>query len=259
MKIKFYKYQGAGNDFVMIDDRQKNLKLSTANINFLCDRHFGIGADGLIVLQNDEIADFKMIYYNSDGNESTMCGNGGRCLAQFAHDLSVKTNEMNFNAIDGLHQAKILPNQVALQMIDVEKVENFEHYQFLNTGSPHHISFQKNIDALDVKTLGREIRYGAPYFEEGSNVNFVEISGANQLKIRTYERGVEDETLACGTGVTAAAIAAYEKGVVNELPIKVKALGGDLEVNFEKRNDTYQNVWLTGPAKFVFEGTIEIN
>lgn len=259
LKIRFFKYQGAGNDFVMLDDRNIRYDLDQAQIAKICNRHFGVGADGLILLRQDEQADFRMVYYNADGRESTMCGNGGRCIAQFAYDLQVvKSSDMTFFAIDGLHHAKILDHAVALQMVDVGEVQKYPTHYFLNTGSPHHVAFVEALDELDVKTKGKQIRYGAPYFENGSNVNFVEIQD-NILVIRTYERGVEDETLACGTGVTAAAIVAYEQQLITDLPIKVKALGGNLEVNFEKVNQTYRKVWLTGPAKFVFEGIIDLN
>ena len=259
MKINFYKYQGAGNDFVMIDDREEKFVINQEKIAALCDRNFGIGGDGLILLRNHPTEDFQMVYFNSDGNESTMCGNGGRCIAQFAYDLGLTENKMTFQAIDGLHHAEIQPNKVALQMIDVNEVENHPTHYFMNTGSPHHVEFSDSINAIDVFAKGKEIRYGSPYFENGSNVNFVELIADNHLAIRTYERGVEDETLACGTGVTAAAIAAFDKGLVNKVPVKVDALGGNLEVNFEQDQHQYKNVWLIGPAKKVFKGSITVD
>ena len=259
LKISFYKYQGAGNDFVMIDDRQGNFPQRGEIIQSLCDRHFGIGADGLILLQNDKDTDFRMVYFNSDGRESTMCGNGGRCIAKFAKDLGLIQNETFFNAIDGEHSAKIDEKEIHLKMSNVPEVQMFENHLFLNTGSPHHIEFSKDISEVDVKNYGRKIRYGAPYFEEGTNVNFVELINENTLKIRTYERGVEDETLACGTGITAAAIAAYDSGKILKNEIRVLAEGGNLSVKFEKNvSGGYENVWLTGPAKRVFEGEIEV-
>ena len=258
MKIKFYKYQGAGNDFVMIDNRDNKFPASTSTIAKLCDRNFGIGGDGLILLENDPELDFKMVYYNSDGNESTMCGNGGRCIVRFAHDLDVVSDNMSFNAIDGLHHATVDNETIRLQMINVDEVEDHDRYLFLNTGSPHHIEFVKDIKNVDVYNQGKSIRNGAPYYEKGSNVNFVEVLPDNQLKIRTYERGVEDETLACGTGITAAAIASYVRGFVKSNLINVEALGGKLSVNFDEKNNTFENVWLNGPAKRVFEGEIEI-
>ena len=258
MKLKFSKYQGAGNDFVMIDDRQQTFPISTKLINRLCDRHFGVGADGLILLQNDTESDFKMVYFNSDGNESTMCGNGGRCIIRFANDLDVASENMTFTAIDGLHHGIVDNNVIRLQMIDVDEVEDHDHYLFMNTGSPHHVEFVNKVEDVDVYNRGKEIRNGSPYFEKGSNVNFVEVTPDNNLKIRTYERGVENETLACGTGITAAAISAYVKNLVDKKSIEIKALGGDLSVNFEENNHKFVNVWLNGPAVKVFDGEIEI-
>jgi len=258
VKIKFYKYQGAGNDFVMIDNRENLFPIHTATIAKLCDRNFGIGGDGLILLENDAELDFKMVYFNSDGNESTMCGNGGRCIVRFAHDLEVASDNMTFNAIDGLHHAKVDGETIRLQMINIDEVEDHDRYLFMNTGSPHHVEFVNNVKEVDVFNRGKSIRYGAPYYEKGSNVNFVEVLPDNQLKIRTYERGVENETLACGTGITAAAIASYVRGFVKSNDIAVQALGGKLSVNFEEKNNTFENVWLNGPAVRVFEGEIDL-
>ena len=242
----------------MIDDREKTFPISTELINRLCDRNFGIGADGLILLQNDNELDFRMVYFNSDGNESTMCGNGGRCIIRFANDLDVASENMTFTAIDGLHHGIVDNNVIRLQMIDVDEVEDHDHYLFMNTGSPHHVEFVEKVDDVDVYNRGKEIRNGSPYFEKGSNVNFVEVMPDNNLRIRTYERGVENETLACGTGITAAAISAYVKNLVDKKSIEIKALGGDLSVNFEENNHKFVNVWLNGPAVKVFEGEIEI-
>lgn len=258
MKLQFFKYQGAGNDFVMIDNRLSGLNLSTKQIEQLCDRHFGVGADGLILLEKDPQTDFRMVYYNSDGRESTMCGNGGRCIAQFAFDLEAAPAQMTFLAVDGVHQAIVQQEEVQLQMIDVHQITLETNYTFLNTGSPHHVVFVNDVKGIDVFNEGKQIRYGAPYFDEGTNVNFVEVMGENHLSIRTYERGVEDETLACGTGITAAAIAAYSRGLVYNNLIKVDALGGKLSVSFDEKNNTFEQVWLNGPARQVFEGVIEI-
>ena len=258
MKIKFYKYQGAGNDFVMIDNREGNFPVNKEVIEKLCDRNFGIGGDGLILLENDDKVDFKMVYFNSDGNESTMCGNGGRCIVRFAHDLNVSAEKMTFNAIDGLHHAIVDGDTIRLQMIDVHEVEDHDRYLFMNTGSPHHVEFVPKVDEVDVYKKGKKIRNGSPYFEIGSNVNFVEVLPNKTLKIRTYERGVENETLACGTGITAAAIASYIRGFVTDNPISIEAVGGKLSVNFDEKNNTFENVWLNGPAVRVFEGEIEI-
>lgn len=259
MKIPFFKYQGAGNDFVMIDDRSETFPQDNHQIESLCDRHFGIGSDGLILLQNDPNSDFKMVYFNSDGRQSTMCGNGGRCIVRFAHDLGLIQDATSFQAIDGLHEAFLHPDAVELKMTNVSEVQVYENHLFLNTGSPHHVEFVENLEILDVKRMGKQIRYGSPYFDEGSNVNFVEINSENSLKIKTYERGVEDETLACGTGITAAAIAAFEAGKISTSEVKVSAVGGELNVKFEKNNSGgYENVWLIGPAEFVFGGEIEV-
>lgn len=243
----------------MIDNRSLNFRAETEIISKLCDRHFGIGADGLILLQNSENAEFEMVYYNSDGRIGSMCGNGGRCTVSFAKNLGIIGDKTFFLATDGYHQAEINNDIIRLEMRPVSEIKKFDNHLFLNTGSPHHIEFVDDVKLVDVKTEGAKIRYGAPYFEEGSNVNFVQILNGNSIRIRTYERGVEDETLACGTGVTAAAIAAFESGAINTNEVNVSAVGGDLKVSFSKTEDgTYQNIWLSGPAEFVFKGEIEI-
>lgn len=259
MDLRFYKYQGAGNDFVMIDDRSHLFPQRKDFIEQLCNRHFGIGADGLILLQKEVNADFKMVYFNSDGRESTMCGNGGRCIVRFAKDLGLINSKTSFQAIDGLHEAILEKDKIHLKMSNVSQVDDFSSHLFLNTGSPHHVEFVQEVLQVDVKNKGNQIRYGAPYFEEGANVNFVEIVNENTLKIRTYERGVEDETLACGTGITAAAIAVFESGKLATNEVNVSAVGGELRVKFEKNSSGgYENIWLTGPAEFVFEGSFEV-
>ncbi|WBU89425.1 diaminopimelate epimerase [Cellulophaga omnivescoria] len=255
MQITFYKYQGTGNDFVMIDNRSLSFpKEDTKLINKLCDRKFGVGADGLILLENDEELDFKMVYYNADGNESTMCGNGGRCLVAFANFLGVIKEKTTFNAVDGLHNATINADIVSLQMIDVENVKEKENYSFLNTGSPHHVQLVDDVTNFDVFTEGKKIRYGL-YGEAGSNINFV-AKNDNGYTVRTYERGVEDETLSCGTGVTAVAIAMHKSKNTNLTTIPIKVMGGNLEISFTVDKDGYKNVFLTGPAKQVFKGEI---
>ncbi|WP_066225309.1 diaminopimelate epimerase [Formosa haliotis] len=258
MTHTFYKYQGTGNDFVMIDNRENTFnKQDIALINRLCDRRFGIGADGLILLENHPEVDFRMVYYNADGNESTMCGNGGRCLSQFAKDLKVIDQKGSFEAIDGMHHVEFDGDLVRLQMQDVFTVENHESYVFLNTGSPHHVQFENNIETFDIKTLGRNIRNGAPYYKEGTNVNFVKKLSNNEFQVRTYERGVEDETLSCGTGVTAVAIAMHYLGETEAETVHLKVQGGALQVSFNLSDEGYTNVWLIGPAKQVFKGEIE--
>lgn len=256
MKNKFYKYQGTGNDFVMIDNRDLHFpQKDVALVNHLCDRRFGIGADGLILLNPSDTYDFTMVYYNADGNEGTMCGNGGRCLVAFAHDLGVIKNSTTFDAIDGLHHATIENGLVNLQMIDVDTIDIHDAYAFLDTGSPHHVQLVENIGSYDVFTNGRNIRNGAPYFEEGANVNFAEAIDENTYRVRTYERGVEDETLACGTGVTAVAIAMHAQNKTDKNRIKLHVEGGELEVSFQNNGNAYSDVFLKGPAKYVFEGT----
>ena len=260
MEYKLSKYQGTGNDFVMIDNRlnffpKNNIQL----IEKMCDRRFGVGADGLILLENDADADFKMVYYNSDGNESSMCGNGGRCIVAFAKMLQIIDAKAVFNAIDGLHQATILEDgNVSLQMKEVDEVKIEKDYVFLNTGSPHHVLLVDDLDNLDVKTNGAKIRYSDLYGRAGSNVNFVKQLSENHFALRTYERGVEDETLSCGTGATAVAIAMNAIGKTAAKEIHLDVQGGKLKVSFEKQNDIYTNVFLEGPATFVFEGTINL-
>ncbi len=257
MQQDFYKYQGTGNDFVMIDNRQQSFdKNNTKHIKHLCDRRFGIGADGLILLENHPDLDFKMVYYNADGNESSMCGNGGRCLVAFAKQLGVIRDKAVFEAVDGLHHATIENDVVKLQMQEVSNVETHKTHIFLNTGSPHHVQFEDKINDFDIKTIGAKIRYGAPYNEAGSNVNFVKKLSDSSFRVRTYERGVEDETLSCGTGVTAVAIAMHAISETNESLIDLEVEGGKLQVCFDVENGVYKNVWLIGPAKFVFKGDI---
>jgi diaminopimelate epimerase len=255
MEFEFYKYQGTGNDFIMIDNRNLLFPKNDIDlINGLCDRRFGIGADGLILLENSEEEDFTMVYYNADGREGSMCGNGGRCIVAFAKQLGIIENETTFNAIDGLHFASIENELVSLKMIDVDSIETSNNHQFLDTGSPHHINFLDDISEIDVKKMGAEIRYGAPYFETGTNVNFVEQIAYDTFKVRTYERGVEDETMACGTGVTAVAIAANDSRKTAANSIKVEVLGGFLEVSFKKEGNVYTEIYLKGPAEFVYRG-----
>ena len=257
MEHTFYKYQGTGNDFVMIDNRQHNFpKNDTKRIEHLCDRRFGIGADGLILLENHTDLDFKMVYYNADGNESSMCGNGGRCLVAFAKHLGLIKDKAVFEAIDGLHHATIENDMVKLQMLDVDVVEKHKNHTFLNTGSPHHVQFEDHINDFDIKTVGAKIRYGEPYIKAGSNVNFVKKISDSSFRVRTYERGVEDETLSCGTGVTAVAIAMHAIGETSKNRIDLEVEGGKLQVSFDVENGVYKNVWLIGPAKFVFKGNI---
>lgn len=258
MKFDFYKYQGTGNDFIIVDNRNKDINLSKDDIEKICHRRFGIGADGLMLLENHAAYDFNMRYFNSDGNESTMCGNGGRCLVAFAKHLGIIENHAIFYSIDGIHKADINNDIVSLEMQNVSSVNKVNNNFFLNTGSPHYVTFKSNIEDLDVFNRGREIRYSAEFSPEGTNVNFVEIID-NKLFVRTYERGVEDETYSCGTGVTASAIAANLNLETDKTSYDVLTKGGELNIRFTKVDkNTFKDIWLTGPAKFVFKGTIEI-
>jgi len=259
MQITFYKYQGTGNDFIMIDNRQNLFpKNEHKLISRLCDRKFGIGADGLILLEASDNYDFTMKYYNADGNEGSMCGNGGRCIVAFANFLKIINTNTIFNAVDGVHKANIVGDLVSLKMNDVSTIKEFSDELFLDTGSPHHITYVNNISSVDVKSKGKEIRYGAPYLEKGTNVNFVEQKNENTFSVRTYERGVENETLSCGTGVTAVAIASHRAKKTNQNTIILETLGGSLEVSFTCDNNYYKNVFLKGKASLVYSGTIEI-
>jgi len=259
MQVKFYKYQGAGNDFVMIDNRKQWFdKTNQKLIEKLCDRKFGIGSDGLICLENESNFDFKMIYFNADGNESTMCGNGGRCIVAFAKYLNIINDKANFIAIDGVHKALINNGIVSLQMQNVSNILLNDDYVYLNSGSPHHINYFNNIGKLDVKQLGSKIRYSEPYLNEGTNVNFVEQLNNDTFKVRTYERGVENETLSCGTGATAVAIASHRTGKTDKSVINLKTKGGSLKVSFTENNGIYKNVYLEGSAVQVFEGKTTI-
>lgn len=261
MIVPFYKYHGTGNDFILIDNRTGVFSfLDQERVKFLCDRHFGIGADGLMLLENEINFDFKMVYYNSDGNESTMCGNGGRCISAFAKKLDIVKDKASFVAIDGPHEVKFLPdNIVSLKMKDVKEMEIGDDYFYLNTGSPHYVLHSNDIENESVFEKGKSIRNNERFKEEGTNVNFIQ-KFDDYLYVRTYERGVEDETLSCGTGVTAAALSAAAIGMsTSRNACAIKTPGGDLNVTFSRvLENTFYNIWLEGPAKFVFNGSIEI-
>lgn len=259
MTITFYKYQGTGNDFIIIDNR--NLIFDRKNktlIEKLCHRKFGIGADGFMLLQNRTGYDFEMVYYNADGNESSMCGNGGRCIVDFARELKIIKDKAHFIAIDGEHEAHLKGNSVSLKMNDVKNIEIHPDFYFLNTGSSHYVEFVKDIEHVDVFEKGKEIRYNDRFKKEGTNVNFVEIKEDNQLFVRTYERGVENETLSCGTGVTASALAAsLKENKSSRNSFNIKTLGGDLTVKFKKnKGDSFSDIWLEGSAILVFKGEV---
>lgn len=258
MIMTFYKYQGTGNDFIIVDNRLEVInKNDTKRIETLCDRRFGIGADGFILLETDDNSDFRMVYYNADGNESSMCGNGGRCIVAFAKFLEIIENETVFIAIDGIHKAKIENETVHLQMQDVSEIKTFKSHQFLDTGSPHHVEMVSGLTNFEIKDKGAKIRYGQPYNDVGTNVNFVEQLSADNFAVRTYERGVEDETLSCGTGVTAVALAMHNSGKTKSEAVGLKTQGGLLKVTFNSDSKGYNNIWLVGPAVQVFKGEIE--
>ena len=261
MQITFYKYQGTGNDFIIIDNRNQDFPKSVAKlIAQLCDRRFGIGADGVLLLENDSDTDFRMVYYNADGNEGSMCGNGGRCLVAFARSLKIISNETSFIAIDGLHQAQIFEDGlIALQMKDVDTIEITAEYIFLDTGSPHHVQIDENLATIDVKILGSNIRNSDMYGKVGTNVNFVKQENEDTFSMRTYERGVEDETYSCGTGASAVAIAMRAIGKTTHNKINLNVKGGKLEVSFNKNNEKFTDVFLKGPAEFIFKGEISIS
>ncbi len=262
MKLNFFKYEGAGNDFILIDNRNKSFSLinDTKSIKKLCDRHFGIGADGLMVLEMKNGFDFEMLYFNADGKEGSMCGNGGRCIVAFANQLNLIKRETNFLAVDGPHYATISENGnlVSLQMIDVQEIQTDGDAFVLNTGSPHYVLEVENLASKDVYLDGKSIRYNETYNVKGVNVNFVENLG-DHYYVRTYERGVENETFACGTGVTAVSMAmAKKKGLTGRIKNSIKVHGGNLNVNFNYDGNTFNNVFLEGPATFVFEGSISL-
>ncbi len=256
MNLTFYKYQGTGNDFVIIDNRQSIFDKNDTNlVARMCDRRFGIGADGLILLENHPEVDFKMVYFNADGRESSMCGNGARCIVHFANYLGIINDTTEFLAVDGLHEAKIAENEVALKMQHVDEVEVITEGVRLNTGSPHLICEQRNLGGLNVDHEGAAIRYGEEYKDEGINVNFVAISDNKDLvEVRTYERGVEAETLSCGTGVTAVALGLHYTKKIESNDVAIKTQGGLLRVTFETSENGYDNIWLIGPAVQVFKG-----
>lgn len=259
MLLHFYKYQGTGNDFIILDNRSGEIALSKHQIHSLCHRRFGIGADGLMLLNAHQGYDFEMKYYNADGSESTMCGNGGRCLVKFASERGILKRDYRFLAIDGEHQASIdIDGTVSLKMNDVPYVHYERGDYILNTGSPHYVDMVDDVMHIDVVERGRHIRYSEPFREEGINVNFVQqTEDPDVIVVRTYERGVEDETWSCGTGVTAAALVCFhnENGY-NRVDVKTK--GGELSVEYDKIEERFENIWLIGPAVKVFEGDVEI-
>ncbi|MBS1580293.1 MAG: diaminopimelate epimerase [Bacteroidetes bacterium] len=260
MHLTFYKYQGTGNDFIILDNREGKITLTPQQINKLCDRKFGIGADGLMMLNaSNNKYDFEMYYVNADGKPSSMCGNGGRCLTKFAYDMGMKKDAYKFIAIDGEHDATLADNNwINLKMKDVNAIENKNGDYIVDTGSLHFVKNVNDVMNVNVYKEGHEIRYSKEFEENGINVNFVEVTDEDAITVRTYERGVENETLSCGTGATASALVYYhnETGFNR---IEIKTLGGNLAVEFNRISENvYNNIWLCGPATFVFKGEIEI-
>ena len=256
MQLRFFKYQATGNDFILVDNRANTFpKKDTKTIARLCHRRFGIGADGLILLETDKSTDFRMVYFNSDGREGSMCGNGGRCITSFANYLGIIGDTCSFTAIDGLHKAQLKGGIVALQMQDVSEIHETPKSLWLDTGSPHHVQLWEPWDQLDVKREGARLRYGL-YGPAGSNINFVHPLGKDRFEVRTYERGVEDETYSCGTGVTAVALGMHHLGKLSGERVGIKTLGGDLQVRFSKNPEGYSQIWLEGPAELVFKGEL---
>ena len=257
MQLHFSKYQGTGNDFVMIDNRSNTFPKDNPDIiSALCDRNFGIGADGVILLEDEKNADFRMVYYNPDASQ-TFCGNGGRCAVAFAKELGLIQNKANFVAFDGPHWATIEDETISLQMIDVDAIDLQPNFITLDTGTLHHVQLTDNLDSFPVFDEGRRLRYEL-YGEKGSNINFVEQINSDTFRVRTYEKGVEDETLACGTGVTAVAIAMHASKKTTASTIHLPVEGGKLSVSFDCNGEQYTNVFLIGPAEKVFEGTTRI-
>ncbi|NNU34002.1 diaminopimelate epimerase [Mucilaginibacter sp. S1162] len=261
MKLHFYKYRGAGNDFILVDNRE--IAVNHHNVELiagLCDRRFGIGGDGIMFLQNKEGYDFEMVYYNADGQPSSMCGNGGRCIVAFAKFPGIIDSETDFLAVDGPHHAKISEtgDWVSLQMIDVDTITKNADAYVLNTGSPHYVTPAHDLANKNVYADGHAIRNNETYKANGINVNFVEPK-ANGYFVRTFERGVEDETYACGTGVTAVALAmAKHNNQTGSIETPIKVLGGDLNIRFNYDGISFTKIFLEGPAKLVFEGEVQI-
>ena len=266
MTIPFFKYQGTGNDFVLIDNRDgKYQGLTEAQVAFLCNRRFGIGGDGLMLLNQKPGMDFRMEYYNSDGKPSSMCGNGGRCIARLAKNLKIIKDRAVFEAVDGMHEAIIDGDWVRLRMGAVAEITPREGHFLLDTGSPHYVRFVRDVKHIDVAAEGATVRYSPDFEAQGINVNFVQEVNSDSIFVRTYERGVEAETWSCGTGVTASALVfAREKGIVGAIrkagatKINVRTLGGDLTVEFDSRSGVFDPIWLCGPAEFVFQGEVSI-
>ncbi len=257
MRLNFYKYQATGNDFILIDNRQELFNGDLDTIKSLCDRRFGIGGDGVILIENHSDYDFEMVFYNPDGSMS-LCGNGSRCAVRFAQKLGLVENEATFLAHDGVHTATITPENIKLKMSDVQSVRLMGDGIFVDTGSPHYVQFVADVSRYNVYDEGKKIRSGGLFGTAGTNVNFVEIMKEDSIFVRTFERGVENETLSCGTGVTACAIASNYRELSS--PVSIKTLGGNLRVDFTKAgHNSFSDVYLTGPAELVFDGSVELS
>ncbi len=258
MQYRFFKYQGTGNDFVLLDNRNLAFPKEQQFIERICDRHFGIGADGLMLLETAEDFDFKMVYFNSDGRESSMCGNGGRCISAFARQLDIVKDSGAFLAIDGAHEFSIQREEISLKMMDVASIRKEGDDYVLFTGSPHYVALKEALEEIDLLNEARKIRYSDAFTSEGINVNFVELKDG-KVHMRTYERGVEGETLSCGTGTVAVALVVALLKKQHDGTVEILTRGGHLKVCFEKKEDTFTNIWLKGPAKCVFEGTLTVD
>lgn len=255
MNLHFSKYHGTGNDFILIDNRTNIFPKESAIIQHLCNSKFGIGSDGLILIEEHPTLDYRMIFFNPDGSES-FCGNGSRCGFVFAQTLNIATEKGTFEAVDGFHKAEQLGENVQISVLDVDAIQNRGKDYFLIVGSPHHVKIVEDLDKIDVVSMGRAIRYSKPYADKkGTNVNFAQLF-PDQVLVRTYERGVENETLSCGTGVTAVALVAGQLGY--NAPIQIKSAGGKLRVEFTQNEWGFQNIWLIGPVEFVFSGTVKV-
>ncbi len=258
MTIVFNKYQGTGNDFIIIDNRKNIFNPDNSRLIIkLCNRRFGIGGDGLILISESLLYDYEMRYFNSDGFESTMCGNGGRCSADYAIRAGIAGKKLTFKAIDGVHKAISEEGIIKLQMNDIKEAGIINGNYFINTGSPHYVIFIQNLKDVDVSAEGKKIRWSGDFAPGGTNVNFVETE-QNGIFVRTFERGVEDETFSCGTGATASAIASVLSGHFDMNTVNVKTRGGNLTVSFKTDGKSISDIWLSGPASFVFEGRIEV-
>ena len=256
MKLQFSKYQGTGNDFILIDNRDGEFPRDTKTIQELCDRRFGIGADGLILIENHPEVTYRMVYFNSDGTQS-LCGNGSRCGFAFAKELGMTDESTRFETTDGYHDIKEIDGIIHFGFPKIaSEIAHIGNDQYLHTGSPHYIRYVENIDQVDVISEGRKIRNLSAYSSQnGTNVNFAQLL-KDRVKMRTYERGVEGETLSCGTGATAVALVSASKGMKS--PVLLETKGGELSVSFELSDGFFKNIWLAGPAEKVFEGTTSI-